>query len=862
MGFSGSYQSHTTNFKQANEGIVDINNTLNNVQQQITHFADDGVEKSIDIASYEDSTFQAANAADANLADFMARPLKIYETQVDVGSLIGVSILPWFQYFTNKRVINRMANYSHFRAKLCLKIVINGTPFHYGRILASYQPNFIDDRITGGLGERLVKRSQMPHLFLDPTEAVGGTMTLPFFYPEDGLPLYDFAPLSKMGILRLDSMADLTHANEGTDPITISVYAWAEALELCVPTSLNPTAIVPQAGPMQVPDEYGQGVVSKPASTIAHVAGMLSKAPSIGPYAMATQLAASAVGKIAALFGFSRPISLERIQYMKPKYTGDLACTDTPDTCEKLTVDSKQEVTIDPRVVGLSDVDELSISYLATRESYFQTFAVDATSPIDSKVFAIQVNPTLYRNVGDIVQPTALAFAVKPFEFWRGSMKLRFLIDAASMQKARLAFVYRPFQTPFGAEYETNLEYTYICDIQEKKDFTMDCGWTRNTNWLKTEELRQDTDYLTQDMNAATTIGDVDFCLGTVTVHVVNSVTGPGAVTTPIYIHCFVSGGDDFQVAKPLENPFQELFYLPQGGELSYEEQAGEIDASGANMNAQEGDMEHSEVEILMSKAVQHTDKSNLVFFGERITSMRQMLKRYNLHEIVPMPSNLLARVVRPFVPVYRGFSPNGLHVADAGGAFIPYNLTKMTLLNYLLPAYAGFRGSVRYKNFLQNVGNATTNNMRVIREVQDSSRAETNTVDFPGVNQGDSEIAGTIDNDYLSSSGTIVVPHSFNNVLEYELPWYSYKRFGFANDLEMNTPTDYNPLHMSEYAVRGSIKTTSSRYVSVGEDFSTYFFTGAPPYQRTTGFPGGIEPLRGDDKALLFPKRALSPPR
>lgn len=812
----------------------------------------------VNIESYEDSTFQAANASDVNLADFMARPVKIYEIQLNVGSLIAAEIFPWSLFFNNKRVINRMANFSHFRSKLCLKLVINGTPFHYGRILASYEPNFQPEPFTIGLGPSLVRRTQLPHVFLDPTEATGGVMKLPFFYPKDGISMFEPSELDAMGILRLDSMADLLHANQGTDPITVSVYAWAEDLELCVPTSLNPTAIVPQAGPMEAPDEYGQGVVSKPASTVAHVAGRLSAAPIIGPYAMATKLAAGAVGRIAALFGFSRPISLQPIQVYKPKFTGDLACTDSPDTCEKLTVDSKQETTIDPRVVGLSDVDEMSIQYIASKESYFTTFAVDNTDAIDDKVFSVQCNPTIFQNQGDLIQPTAIAFAVKPFDRWRGSLKYRFLIDAASTQKARLAFVYRPFQTQANADYETNLEYTYICDIQEKKDFTMDCGWTRNVNWLKNTELVNDNDYLARNSDSQFVLSDIDYSLGNITVHVVNTVTGPSTTASPIFVHCFISAGDDFQVAKPRENPFDNVFYIPQGGPLSieagdigidptedsFEEQAGEIDSPDAKMNSQEGDMEHADVEISMSKAVAHTDRSNLVFFGERITSMRQMLKRYNLHEYVPLTNNRVMKIYRPFIPVVRGESADALHIANNGG-LIPYNFVKTTLLNYLLPAYAGFRGSVRYKNIVTDSGNTQSLNMRVIRETEDTQVAETLAL-ATGNPPTDNiqQLAFRVDDADLGYSGMIVVPSDKNPVLEYELPWYSHLRFGNSRNLNWNRANDYNSMHKTELTIRKEEGApTVEVYVSVGEDFSTYFFTGAPPYQRTAGFGPATDP-------------------
>ena len=72
----------------------------------------------------------------------------------------------------------------------------------------------------------------------------------------------------------------MKHANGGTDPITISVFAWAEDVHMSVLTQTDPSTLVPQSM------EY-EGIVSKPASIVAKVAGVLKEVPFISPFATA-----------------------------------------------------------------------------------------------------------------------------------------------------------------------------------------------------------------------------------------------------------------------------------------------------------------------------------------------------------------------------------------------------------------------------------------------------------------------------------------------------------------------------------------------------------------------------------------------
>eukprot|EP01084_Bolivina_argentea_P235709 396542_1 len=123
--------------------------------------------------------------------------------------------------------------------------------------------------------------------------------------------------------------------------------------------------------------------------------------PGIGVYARATQMAASAVSGVASMFGYSRPVELAEIQPYKPVLIGNMANTNVPDTSNKLTLDVKQELTVDPRVMGLGSADEMTIKSIAQRESYLTTFAWNVADSSESLLWNTEVSPVWWRGLGN-----------------------------------------------------------------------------------------------------------------------------------------------------------------------------------------------------------------------------------------------------------------------------------------------------------------------------------------------------------------------------------------------------------------------------------------------------------------------------
>jgi hypothetical protein len=286
-----------------------------------------------------DPTRNLGFKTDTTLDQFFSRPIRIAEFEWQTNVALFERFDPWSLFWNNSRNIEKLKNFQLLKSTLKVKFVLNGNAFYYGRLIAAYEPLVAFDNtsiIRPWNGADLVRGSQRMHVYLNPTCSEGGSLHLPMFLQTNAMSIPD-REWSIMGDMVLASINDLRHANGGTEPVVVTVFAWAEDVSVSIPTQNVPEM-----------DEHDIGVVSRPASAVARFAQSLSNVPYIGPFAMATQIGATAIGTIAKLFGYSAPNELT-YSIMIPSARHSLAVVDTKQATNKMTVDSKQELTICPK---------------------------------------------------------------------------------------------------------------------------------------------------------------------------------------------------------------------------------------------------------------------------------------------------------------------------------------------------------------------------------------------------------------------------------------------------------------------------------------------------------------------------------
>lgn len=788
-----------------------------------------------DLGGNMDPTRNVQDTDEIGLENFFKRPILVSEFQWDTGFATDNDIDVWNEFFLNPRVANRINNYKLLKCDLHVKTVLNGNSFHYGRLIASYLPLDGFDDLTENrtlVLEDIVQSSQRPHYYLDPTTSQGGEMTIPMFFYNNYMDI-TAQDWSKMGLLNIRSLNELKHANGATDKVTVSTFVWAENVKLAGLTSRDIPSLSAQDGEEdesfeiqsgEVDEANKAGFISKPASAVAAAAGMLGNVPVIGPFAMATQIGATAIGAMAKLFGYSRPVITAGPEPFTPRNIGQMAPTNVPDTCLKLTVDDKQELSIDPRIAGIGPGDPLAICSIAKRESYLTTFTWAVNDPPETLLWNSRVEPVIWAETGSPVEFhfPACAIAALPFKYWTGSMRFRFQVVSSGYHKGRLKFVYDP---DFVVGNEYNINYVQVIDIADTRDFTLEVGNGQPVTLIDHHNPGVDAVTDVYDTSLITTKQEGNGVLG---IYILNELTVPNStINNDIEINVFVSAGDDFEVFVP-EDKFANFVFKPQSGEE-------ESDLPNTSEPSAPMQMESMK---LGPDTTQH-DLMNKVYTGECITSFRQMLKRYNLHTTIGFQTTdeetiQLRSCMFPFL---RG---NVSGAINTTGAAASYNYCNTVLLHWVTNCYSGWRGSIRYKLIPKHLRNSSGSLNRAAVErtnelsgYQLRSQASVD-LSVPSAAGWSSVVANTAGlpapgKPPFGYQGMALQTEVVNDCLEFEVPFYAVERFHPGKQENWTTITNV-PFFDLTIDGEGSLNTGFDLYCATGEDFQTYFWTGCPP--------------------------------
>lgn len=532
-----------------------VDNVIMSQQQFTTRFTDSAPMTATTTPTPQESTFMLADTGD-RIEDFLQRPILVDTFEWTPGQAAFRDFNPWRLFFFEGRVRNKLTNFYLLRCKMHLRFMVNGTPFYYGRLLASYIPlgpiDILSQQRSGNQFD-LIEASQRPHVTINPSHDEVAEMELPYIYPKSALNLTQ-GEFKYMGNVRISDLNVLRCTNN-TDPITVSVFAWATDVQYSQPTS----GVIPLQGEYE--DSEPAGVVSKPATTIERIAAKLATAPIIGPYAKATSMVAGGVARMASLFGFSRPRDITPSCHYSWSMMRRYAPTNIVDECDVLAIDAKKEVTVDPRVAGCDSADPMAMVPIAKRESYLTSFAWDTSVGPDTLLWQARVSPFMYDLDNGQMHMTPMCWLSVPFRYWRGSVNYRFEVVCSKFHRGRLRLMFDPIEQR-RTFYNTN--YQQIVDIKDGCDFTVTVGWAQGVPYLRCPQLNFTEPYHNTDTNTPYTPA-TEFHNGVISVLVVNSLSVPSTVDDDVFINVYVSACDDFELQEPNSGPLEGLIPVKNG---------------------------------------------------------------------------------------------------------------------------------------------------------------------------------------------------------------------------------------------------------------------------------------------------------
>jgi hypothetical protein len=92
---------------------------------------------------------------------------------------------------------------------------------------------------------------------------------------------------------------------------------------------------------------------------------------------------ASTTAGVAKLFGYTNVPVIEEAKPVRVSQFANFASPEIGYPVNKLTVDAKNELSIDPTILGLPNVDELSIRHIVTKPAYYYQFDWTTAANVD-----------------------------------------------------------------------------------------------------------------------------------------------------------------------------------------------------------------------------------------------------------------------------------------------------------------------------------------------------------------------------------------------------------------------------------------------------------------------------------------------
>jgi hypothetical protein len=503
---------------------------------------------------------------------------------------------------------------------------------------------------------------------------------------------------------------------------------------------------------------------------------------------------------------------------------------------EKLTLDPKNELSIDPTILGLASKDELAIQNIVGKESYIMTANWSTGNLVDDILFSSQVLPTLQQVGGETsgysVYMVPMSWVAHMFNNWRGDIIFRFKFIATPFHKGRVRISYDPLgyagENIYSDAVSQTVVMTQIVDLGVESDVEMRIPYQQATAF---QQVNADVTTVSFNTDAVPTFtAGSPYNNGVITLRVQTALSAPIASST-IPILVFARGGENLEFANPIDLPLLSTF------------------------PAQSADVYGAPQEIVTGKLGNPGQRGRyLMNFGEDIRSLRSLMRRQSLYMVfqptVPLFSeHILSKFRSTKWPVMYGYDPNGFHSAAAlvGVQPAPFNFVKMTPYAYLAPAFVAVRGSMQWTVNTDTV--RPVSQVRVVRDVANIGAVA-------GFSQTAQVLRGNISSGsrfYVAStpsggSGQAITNQYTNTGLTFQMPnFVKYRMMSTtpAKLTNMSTVDDGNQdcflLEHSWCSTDDNGNIDSAKlwlYNGIGTDFGLHFFVNVPTFFKYGAIP------------------------
>jgi hypothetical protein len=596
-----------------------------------------------------------------SLAHYLSRPLIIgnYNLATQDATNINTSV-----FFQDKRIANRLSTFRNMQADLCLKFVVNGNPFMYGRYIAGAYLQSENIFQLNALSPYAL--SQTNHIYLDVSNSVGGMLRIPYSLHKEAFNLVSNSVTPNLAKIYLAPIIKAT-ALTNTAPVTLTVFMWLENVVLSAPTDFDSAGYTPQS------------------------------TDDIPPVYMRQNVNFSNVENSDASY---------RLTFHKSSLVNDLT--------------------------GISSPDKKTVLDIAKTMGHFANFEWKQSDVVGKVLGSVSVNPRKYSvlvnttpTAYNTVLMTPLYYASLPFNYWRGSIKVKLSCICSAMHRGRLRVNFDPNSFKSGSSsVVSNTTNQFVWDLAEHNEVTMVVPYMNDHSFLNIPPNSSDS--VNSGFSTSLLINDA-LSNGALSFSVANPLSSP-AVSSTVTIMISVCAGDDYLLADPTDHLIQDWEFTPQ---------------------AIDEDVVTNDSVITLGQTTSVDDSLFFkTYFGDCEMDLTKMLARYVLAMFVPLPASRLfttagaetygfdnfAYLEMPAFPLPRKRSDDSgdaLYNTDTSG--VKFNFVNNHPMFWYSKCFSGRKGGVKVRLIDETRGRSWINFIKVSRTSTETYRLAA----LPIVNSG-----------------------------------------------------------------------------------------------------------------------------
>jgi hypothetical protein len=530
---------------------------------------------------------------------------------------------------------------------------------------------------------------------------------------------------------------------------------------------------------------------------ISNAASIASEIPLISAVALPTAWVTSILSRAAEALGFSKPSqsgpsekrTLTTFPYMNN--------VNAVDNSIKIALRSDNHVAQLPGFAG-TDIDEMAFSHFLSIPSYISAGNWTTGQAVGTPLAYYRLGPTQFGSATtvsgvSVVTHPVMGYVANHFMLYRGSITVTIKIVKTEFHSGRILIAFFPgvaVTAITGSFANSQNVFREVLDLRTASEISITFPYTSLTPYLKVDQ-----DY------------------GLVSVFVVNPLVAPDQISTSVSIISEVAAGPDFEFAVPVDARAVPVIVNPQSGVselLARTSKKVTISPQSGSATAQ------PVVSVMDGTAIQPSLEPALYCIGERILSIRQLIKRF-CSSYVPTTATTDQRLL---------IDPHTHYVPTVGLTLGVQTWTTQAvdMVSYYAVCFRFARGGMRFKYI--DPGSTVP----VISQVDYTFTTPTRKQTY---------VTDNLARGSTVNQPTITLPNLTGGA-EYEVPFYSQTHaihVSHASSTSTSMPredTD-NPIRLA-ITQAGGFSKAARVYKAAADDYSLGFFIGTVPIATGTG--------------------------